>query len=64
MTFKFSIAPRFTIDLIKDFGYLQKGQRLVGCRMHDKPLDGLRYYLEKNNFIVIPLDCFILIERY
>lgn len=68
---KMSIAPRFKVKMIKEIQrkvngatvILPVGMVLYDCSLHNKPIDGLRWYQDKNNYILVPLDCFTILEK-
>lgn len=65
---KISIAPRFKIEIIKRVkcpgGDLMPGEVLDGLSLHNKPIDGLRFYFNAEAYVLVPLDCFKLLKRY
>jgi hypothetical protein len=68
MVVKMSLAPRFKIEMIKELkgkGYhLRVGDIYDGLSLHNKPVDGLRWYFGKKDYALIPLDHFKIIARY
>ena len=68
MIVKMHVAPRLKIQIIKAMkgdGYdLRVGDIYDGLSIHHKPIDGIRWYISKDNFILIPLDHFRMIARY
>lgn len=43
---------------------LPVGKVLDGCSLHNKPIDGIRWYQDKVNYILVPLDHFDILKRY
>jgi hypothetical protein len=69
---KTSIAPRFKVEIIKECAwpehklFLNPGQVIDGLCLHNKPIDGIRWYYKNDGatYILLPLDYFKILERY